>query len=67
MSNNEFYQCCFFVILCGVGVMCNFFVQLVENVMLKDVEGNEYIDFVVGIVVLNIGYCYFDLVAVVEQ
>lgn len=67
MSNNEFYQRRFFVISRGVGVMCNFFVQSVENVTLKDVEGNEYIDFVVGIAVLNIGYRYFDLVAAVEQ
>ena len=51
----------------GVGVMCNFFAQSAENATLKDVEGNEYIDFAAGIAVLNTGHRHPDLVAAVEQ
>ncbi|MGQ7151287.1 aminotransferase class III-fold pyridoxal phosphate-dependent enzyme [Escherichia coli] len=47
--------------------MCNFFAQSAENATLKDVEGNEYIDFAAGIAVLNTGHRHPDLVAAVEQ
>ncbi len=47
--------------------MCNFFAQSAENATLKDVEGNEYIDFAAGIAVLNTGHRHPDPVAAVEQ
>ena len=53
MSNNEFHQRRLSATPRGVGVMCNFFAQSAENATLKDVEGNEYIDFAAGIAVLN--------------
>ncbi|HDI8761108.1 4-aminobutyrate--2-oxoglutarate transaminase, partial [Salmonella enterica] len=49
MSNNEFHQRRLSATPRGVGVMCNFFAQSAENATLKDVEGNEYIDFAAGI------------------
>lgn len=55
MSNNEFHQRRLSATPRGVGVMCNFFAQSAENATLKDVEGNEYIDFAAGIAVLNTG------------
>lgn len=67
MSNNEFHQRRFSATPRGVGVMCNFFVQSAENATLKDVEGNEYIDFAAGIAVLNTGHRHPELVAAVEQ
>lgn len=67
MSNNEFHQRRLSATPRGVGVMCNFFAQSAENAMLKDVEGNEYIDFAAGIAVLNTGHRHPDLVAAVEQ
>ena len=48
MSNNEFHQRRLSATPRGVGVMCNFFAQSAENATLKDVEGNEYIDFAAG-------------------
>ena len=56
MSNNEFHQRRLSATPRGVGVMCNFFAQSAENATLKDVEGNEYIDFAAGIAVLNTGH-----------
>lgn len=67
MSNNEFHQRRLSATPRGVGVMCNFFAQSAENATLKDVEGNEYIDFAAGIAVLNTGHRHPDLVAAVEQ
>ncbi|MCW4338223.1 aminotransferase class III-fold pyridoxal phosphate-dependent enzyme, partial [Klebsiella pneumoniae] len=67
MSNNEFHQRRLSATPRGVGVMCNFFAQSAENATLKDVEGNEYIDFAAGIAVLNTGHRPPDLVAAVEQ
>lgn len=46
-------------------MMCDFYVVCVENVELWDVEGCCFIDFVVGIVVLNMGYCYLKIVKVI--
>lgn len=65
MSNNEFHQRRLSATPRGVGVMCNFFAQSAENATLKDVEGNEYIDFAAGIAVLNTGHRHPDLVAAV--
>ena len=56
MSNNEFHQRRLSATPRGVGVMCNFFAQSAENATLKDVEGNEYIDFGGGIAVMNVGH-----------
>ena len=67
MSNNEFHQRRLSATPRGVSVMCNFFAQSAENATLKDVEGNEYIDFAAGIAVLNTGHRHPDLVAAVEQ
>ncbi|EEW2048379.1 aminotransferase class III-fold pyridoxal phosphate-dependent enzyme [Escherichia coli] len=67
MSNNEFHQRRLSATPRGVGVMCNFFAQSAENATLKDVEGNEYIDFAAGIAVLNTGHRHPELVAAVEQ
>ncbi len=67
MSNNEFHQRRLSATPRGGGVMCNFFAQSAENATLKDVEGNEYIDFAAGIAVLNTGHRHPDLVAAVEQ
>ena len=67
MSNNEFHQRRLSATPRGVGVMCNFFAQSAENATLKDVEGNEYIDFAAGIAVLNTGHRHPDLVAAVES
>ena len=67
MSNNEFHQRRLSATPRWVGVMCNFFAQSAENATLKDVEGNEYIDFAAGIAVLNTGHRHPDLVAAVEQ
>ncbi|CTS82068.1 4-aminobutyrate aminotransferase [Escherichia coli] len=65
MSNNEFHQRRLSATPRGVGVMCNFFAQSAENATLKDVEGNEYIDFAAGIAVLNTGHRHPDLVAAI--
>ena len=67
MSNNEFHQRRLSATPRGVGVMCNFFAQSAENATLKDVEGNEYIDFAAGIAVLNTGHRHPELVEAVEQ
>lgn len=64
MSNNEFHQRRLSATPRGVGVMCNF-AQSAENATLKDVEGNEYIDFAAGIAVLNTGHRHPELVAAV--
>lgn len=55
------------VILCGVGMMIQIYVDCVENVEIWDKDGQCYIDFVVGIVVVNIGYCYFWVIQVVKD
>ena len=67
MSNNEFHQRRLSATPRGVGVMCNFFAQSAENATLKDVEGNEYIDFAAGIAVLNTGHRHPELVAAVDD
>lgn len=66
MLNIEVVEWCNIVIVCGVGMQIQVYVVKVKNFEVWDVEGICYIDFVVGIVVVNIGYCYFKIVEVVN-
>lgn len=51
----------------GVGVMCDFYADHAENATLRDIEGNEYIDFAGGIGVLNTGHRHPDVMAAVSR
>ena len=51
----------------GIGVMANFFIDRALNSAVWDVEGKRYIDFAVGIAVLNTGPRHPKVVAAVEE
>ena len=44
-----------------------FFVESAQGALLRDVEGREFIDFVGGIGVLNVGHCHPKVVAAVKD
>lgn len=51
----------------GVSNLCGIFAEKAENALIYDVEGHEYIDFVGGIGVNNVGHCHPDVVAAVQE
>jgi len=51
----------------GVGNLCDCFAASASGAVIRDVEGREYIDFVGGIGVNNVGHCHPDVVAAVRD
>lgn len=51
----------------GVGVTTTTFIESARGAMLRDVEGQEYIDFAGGIGVMNVGHCHPRVVAAIKE
>ena len=51
----------------GVGVMCQWYAEKAENATIWDAEGNQFIDFAVGIAVLNTGHRHPKIIAAVTE
>ena len=66
LSNEQLLQMRSDYISGGVGTVSTRFVDSAEGAILKDVEGNEYIDFAGGIAVMNIGHSHPKVVAAIK-
>lgn len=51
----------------GVGLLHPYFIESAENATVRDVEGNELIDFAGGIAVLNTGHLHPKIKAAVQE
>ena len=51
----------------GVGITTTNFIQSAQGAMLRDVEGNEFIDFAGGIAVTNVGHSHPKVVTAIKE
>jgi len=51
----------------GVFQLADIFVAKAKGAIIQDVDGNEFIDFVAGISVLNIGHCHDKVVSAIKE
>jgi 4-aminobutyrate aminotransferase/(S)-3-amino-2-methylpropionate transaminase len=51
----------------GVGITTTNFIQSAQGAILRDVEGDEYIDFAGGIAVMNVGHSHPKVVAAIKE
>jgi 4-aminobutyrate aminotransferase/(S)-3-amino-2-methylpropionate transaminase len=51
----------------GVGITTTNFIESAQGAILRDIEGNEFIDFAGGIAVMNVGHSHPKVVAAIKE